>query len=111
MMINKSDYYPIKIIYKNEMTSLIFLEDKEQQIEFGNYLKMKINNINFEDVHEIKEEIGNRHFGFVKKCINKKKYAVKIIDKQKLDKEDFEFIMHEKNYMKLIKHQNIVSLV
>ena len=114
MNINKGSYYPIKIIYKNEMTSLIFFEDKDSQMEFGNYLKIKINNINFEDVYEIKEEIGQGHFAVVKKCINKKnkkEYAVKIIDKQKLDKEDFKFIMHEKNYMKIIKHPNIVSLV
>ena len=114
MNINKGAYYPIKIIYKNEMTSLIFFEDKDSQMEFGNYLKNKINNINFEDIYEIKEEIGQGHFAVVKKCINKKnkkEYAVKIIDKQKLDREDFKFIMHEKNYMKIIKHPNIVSLV
>ena len=83
-------------------------------MEFGNYLKININNINFEDKYEIKEEIGQGHFAVVIKCLdkkNKKEYAVKIINKQKLDKEDFEFIMHEKNYMKIIKHPNIVSLV
>ena len=114
MTINKSAYYPIKIIYKNEMVSLLFFDDKESQNEFGNYLKININNINFEDKYEIKEEIGQGHFAVVKKCLdkkNKKEYAVKIINKQKLDKEDFEFIMHEKNYMKIIKHPNIVSLV
>ena len=114
MTINKNAYYPIKIIYKNEMVSLLFFDDKESQMEFGNYLKININNINFEDKYEIKEEIGQGHFAVVIKCLdkkNKKEYAVKIINKQKLDKEDFKFIMHEKNYMKIIKHPNIVSLV
>jgi serine/threonine protein kinase len=114
MNINKGSYYPIKIIYKNEMTSLIFFEDKDSQIEFGNYLKIKINNINFEDVYEIKEEIGQGHFAVVKKCIEKntgKEYAVKIITKQKLKKKDLDLIIHEKNYMKLIKNPNIVSLI
>ena len=84
MTINKNAYYPIKIIYKNEMVSLLFFDDKESQMEFGNYLKININNINFEGKYEIKEEIGQGHFAVVIKCLdkkNKKEYAVKIINK------------------------------
>jgi len=33
------------------------------------------------------------------------------VDKQKLDSKDLGYIIHEKNYMKLIKHPNIVSLI
>ena len=112
--INKIIYYPIKIIYKNDIMNLLFFDDKDAQIEFGNNLKISINNINFEDRYEIKEEIGQGHFAVVKKCIDKesrKEYAVKIIDKQKMEKKDIELIMQEKNYMKIIKHPNIVSLV
>ena len=88
--INKCVYYPIKIIFKNDLMNLLFFDDKETQIEFGNNLKICINNINFEDKYEIKEEIGEGHFAVVKKCINKnnnKEYAVKIIDKQKMEKK------------------------
>ena len=112
--INKCIYYPIKIIYKNDIMTLLFFDEKDTQIEFGNNLKICINNENFEDKYEIKEEIGEGHFAVVKKCINKnnkKEYAVKIIDKQKLEKKDIELIMQEKNYMKIIKHPNIVSLI
>ena len=56
--INKCVYYPIKIIFKNDLMNLLFFDDKETQIEFGNNLKICINNINFEDKYEIKEEIG-----------------------------------------------------
>ena len=114
MYINKCIYYPIKVIYKNDLMSVIFFEDKETQMEFGNNLKININNINFEDKYEIGDVIGEGHFATVKKCVNKKskkEYAVKIIDKQKLEKKDIGFIMHEKNYMKIIKHPNIVSLI
>ena len=114
IIINKCSYYPIKIIYKNDMMCVLFFEEKESQIEFGNNLKININNINFEDKYEIGEEIGEGHFAVVKKCLNKKnkkEYAVKIINKQKLQKKDLGFIIHEKNYMKIIKHPNIVSLV
>ena len=112
--VNKLIYYPIKVIYKNDLMSIIFFEDKETQIEFGNNLKININNINFEDKYEIRDIIGEGHFATVKKCINKnngKEYAVKIIDKQKLEKKDIGYIMQEKNYMKIIKHPNIVSLI
>ena len=112
--INKCIYYPIKIIYKNDIMTLLFFDEKDTQIEFGNNLKICINNENFEDKYQIKEEIGEGHFAVVKKCINKnnkKEYAVKIIDKQKLEKKDIELIMQEKNYMKIIKHPNIVSLI
>ena len=112
--INRISYYPIKIIYKNDKMSILFFEDKETQIEFGNNLKININNCNFEDKYEIGDEIGEGHFAVVKKCVNKennKEYAVKIINKQKLDKKDIGFIMQEKNYMKIVKHPNIVSLI
>ena len=107
-------FYPIKILYKNSLMSIIFLEDKESQIKFGNKLKININNNNFEDKYETKEKLGEGHFAIVKKCIEKqsgKEYAVKIISKQKLGKIDMDLIIQEKNYMRLINHPNIVCLV
>ncbi len=112
--INKFVYYPIKIIYRNKGASFLLFEEKEAQIEFGNHLKKNINNMNFEEQYETKETIGEGHFAVVKKCIEKKsgkEYAVKIIAKQKLVKSDLDLIIQEKNYMKLIKHPNIVSLI
>jgi serine/threonine protein kinase len=94
--------------------SFLLFEEKETQIEFGKQLKMNIDNTNFEDKYETKETIGEGNFAVVKKCIEKKSgkiYAVKIISKNKLSKKDFDLINHEKNYMKLIKHPNIVSLI
>lgn len=107
-------FYPIKIIYKNSLMSILFFEDKESQIKFGNKLKININNNNFTDKYETKENLGEGHFAVVKKCIEKqsgKEFAVKIISKQKLEKADMDLIIQEKNYMKLIKHPNIVHLV
>ena len=37
-------------------------------------------------------------------------YAVKIINKSNIKTKHFEFIRLEKSYLKLIKHQNIISL-
>jgi tRNA A-37 threonylcarbamoyl transferase component Bud32 len=111
---NKCIYYPITIIHRNKEMSFLLFEEKETQIEFGKQLKMNIDNTNFEDKYETKETIGEGNFAVVKKCIEKKSgkiYAVKIISKNKLSKKDFDLINHEKNYMKLIKHPNIVSLI
>ena len=112
--LNENIFYPIKIIYKNSLMSIIFLEDKESQIKFGNKLKININNNNFVDKYETKEKLGEGHFAVVKKCIEKqsgKEYAVKIISKQKLGKIDMDLTIQEKNYMRLINHPNIVCLV
>ena len=112
--VNKIIYYPIKIIYVNNVMSVVFFEDKEDQIEFGNILKLNIGNKNYNDEFEDKEKLGEGHFGVVKKCTEKKsgkEYAVKIISKKNLMKEDLELIIQEKNYMKLIKHPNIVGLI
>ena len=50
---------------------VLFFEEKESQIEFGNNLKININNINFEDKYEIGEEIGEGHFAVSFKRIEK----------------------------------------
>jgi doublecortin-like kinase 1/2 len=50
----------------------------------------------------------------VKRCIEKstgKEYAVKIMNKNKIKKRDLQFLIQERNYMMLIKHPNIVSLI
>ncbi len=67
-----------------------------------------------EDYFEFKEKIGEGHFGVVKKCIEKssgKEYAVKIMNKNKIKESDLSFLIQERNYMCLIKHPNIVSLI
>ena len=50
----------------------------------------------------------------MKRCIEKstgKEYAVKIMNKNKIKKQDLQFLIQERNYMVLIKHPNIVSLI
>jgi len=57
--------------------------------------------------------LGEGHFGKVYRCKNKKSeeiYAVKIIDKTKLKPNDLELIRQEKNFLTLIKHEDIISL-
>ena len=59
------------------------------------------------------QEVGEGHFGKVFKCKNKKTndiFAVKLITKFKLNSIDLQLVRQEKNYLKLIKHENIISL-
>ena len=112
--ISKYTFYPIKFIFYNRSYSLIYFEDKEKQLKFGKYCEEKTNFIKFDNLYEIKDKIGEGHFGVVKTCIEKetgKEYAVKIMNKNKIKEKDFQLVLQERNFMSLIKHPNIVSLI
>ena len=112
--ISKYTYYPIKFINYNKSFCLIYFEDNEKRNLFLKKCEENTSYIKIEDLFEFKEKIGQGSFGLVRKCIEKntgKEYAVKIMDKNKIKKKDLQFIIQERNYMILIKHPNIVSLV
>ena len=112
--ISKYTYYPIKFINYNKSFCLIYFEDIEKRNLFLKKCEENTSYIKIEDLFEFKEKIGQGNFGLVRKCIEKntgKEYAVKIMDKNKIKKKDLQFIIQERNYMILIKHPNIVSLV
>ena len=112
--VSKYTFYPIKFIYNNGSYSIIYFLDQEKQIKFAKKLEENINYIKIEDKYEIKDKIGQGHFGVVKKCIEKstgKEYAVKIMNKTKLKEKDLQLVIKERNYISLIKHPNIVSLI
>ena len=112
--ISKYTYYPIKFINYNKSFCLIYFEDNEKRNLFLKKCEENTSYIKIEDLFEFKEKIGQGNFGLVRKCIEKntgKEYAVKIMDKNKIKKNDLQFIIQERNYMILIKHPNIVSLV
>ena len=112
--ISKYTYYPIKFINYNKSFCLIYFEDNEKRNLFLKKCEENTSYIKIEDLFEFKEKIGQGNFGLVRKRIEKntgKEYAVKIMDKNKIKKKDLQFIIQERNYMILIKHPNIVSLV
>ena len=112
--ISKYTYYPIKFINYNKSFCLIYFEDNEKRNLFLKKCEENTSYIKIEDLFEFKEKIDQGNFGLVRKCIEKntgKEYAVKIMDKNKIKKKDLQFIIQERNYMILIKHPNIVSLV
>jgi tRNA A-37 threonylcarbamoyl transferase component Bud32 len=112
--IGKYTYYPIKFINYNRSFCEVYFEEQEKQKIFAKKCEESTNFLRIEEFFEFKEKIGAGHFGVVKKCIEKssgKEYAVKIMNKNKIKEKDLNFLIQERNYMCLIKHPNIVSLV
>jgi len=112
--VSKYSYYPIKFINYNNSFYILYLEEQEKQKLFANKCKEEINFLKIEDLYEFKEKIGEGHFGTVKRCIEKKsgeEYAVKIMYKNKIKPQDLDLVFKERNYLCLIKHPNIVSLI
>ena len=112
--ISKYIYFPIKFINYNQSFCLIYFEEQDKRQLFVKKCEENTSYTKIEDHFEFKEKIGEGHFGVVKICIEKntgKEYAVKIMDKNKIKKKDLQFLIQERNYMVLIKHPNIVSLI
>ena len=111
---SKYIYYPIKFINYNLSFCLLYFEEQEKRNFFAKKCDENTHYEKIEDFFEFKEKIGEGHFGLVKRCIEKstgKEYAVKIMNKNKIKKKDLQFLIQERNYMVLIKHPNIVSLI
>ena len=112
--VGKYTYYPIKFINYNRSFCILYFEEHEKQKLFAKKCEEITNFLKIEDLFEMKDKIGEGHFGLVKKCIEKssgKEYAVKIMNKNKIKEKDLYFLIQERNYMCLIKHPNIVSLI
>ena len=65
------------------------------------------------DHYELKDKIGEGRFSNVYKGINKKdnlEYAVKVIEKFKLSREEKLMLSHETEIMKLLNHSCIIKL-
>jgi len=112
-IIRKTNYYTVNITFENgKVKKLYFTNDNICQ-SFSLSIKNAINDYNFYDFYDVMKELGEGHFGKVCRCKNKKNgehYAVKILNKTKLSHNDLNLVRREKNYLKLIKHENIVSL-
>ena len=112
--ISKYIYYPIKFINYNQSFCLVFFEEQEKRNLFIKKCEENTSYTRIEDLYEFKEKLGAGHFGVVKRCIDKrsgKEYAVKIMTKNKIKDKDLKFLIQERNYLLLIKHPNIVSLI
>lgn len=67
----------------------------------------------FDDIYDIKEELGKGAFSIVKRCVNKKTgaaYAAKIINKRRLTAREVLKLEKEERICRALKHANIVQL-
>ena len=111
--INGINYYTITISFNNNRINKLYFINEKQCQDFSKRIKKSIKSLDFEEQYELLDKVGHGHFGKVYKCRNKLSgqiYAVKIINKKEVNIRDLELITQEKNYLKLIKHSNIISL-
>ena len=113
-IINNTTYFTININFfsSNSVNKLYFIKEADCT-SFAKKIKKAIHDLNFEDFYELKEELGYGSFAKVCKCKSKnsgKLYAIKIINKSNLKKDDLELIFKERSYLNLIKHPNIIGL-
>ena len=112
-LIGKNNYFTINITFENNLVKKLFFSKENIRQSFSLSLKNSINDFNFYDYYDTINELGEGHFGKVMKCRNKKNgeyFAVKIINKTKLNRSDLNLIRQEKNFLELIKNENIISL-
>ena len=112
-IVNNTKYFTINITFYNNSVSKLYFLNEQICKNFMKKIKNSIKSFNFEEHYEMLENLGNGHFGKVNKCKNKSSgeiYAVKVINKLDIKLIDLELIEQEKNYLKLIKHPNILSL-
>jgi len=112
---NNTNYYTINITFftNNFVNKLYFLEE-DICLNFAKKIKESINDLDFNDYYELNDKLGQGHFATVNKCkkkISGEIYAVKIINKEELKPIDLDLIQQEKNYLSLLKHPNILSLI
>ena len=111
--VGKNSYYTIIITFENNIVKKLFFSSENICLNFSLSIKNSIKDYSFYDYYELMQEVGEGHFGKVFKCKNKKTndiFAVKLITKFKLNSIDLQLVRQEKNYLKLIKHENIISL-
>ncbi|KAL4240955.1 Calcium/calmodulin-dependent protein kinase type II subunit delta [Mactra antiquata] len=67
----------------------------------------------FNDIYELKEELGKGAFSIVRRCVQKStglEFAAKIINTKKLSARDHQKLEREARICRLLKHPNIVRL-
>ena len=111
--VGKTSYFTIIITFENNLVKKLFFTSENICQNFSVSIKNSIKDYSFYDNYELMQELGEGHFGKVCKCKSKKTndiYAVKLINKIKLNSIDLQLVRQEKNYLKLIKNENIISL-
>ena len=111
--LSNNNYFTINITFNNNLVNKLYFLNEKICENFSKKIKESIKSYDFEEHYDLMETLGHGHFGKVSKCRNKTNgqiFAVKIINKLEIKVVDLELIQQEKNFLKLIKHKNILSL-
>lgn len=114
--IYKYNFSTVVISFNENKTFSLLFENSETRDKWLKAAKKEIQNEDITDYYKIEDTVfGKGHDGEVKLCIKKstgEKYAVKIINKDKLKlSEDYELLLREIELMKIIKHKNVINLL
>lgn len=107
--------FGIEIIYsENPRQSRIFYaSSKHDRDRWYSVLKHNAGVNNIEDFYELGPIIGEGRFSIVREGVckaNRKQYAIKIIDKNKVEDADKESLTTEIAILKLMDHPNVINL-
>ncbi|KAK6171562.1 hypothetical protein SNE40_019722 [Patella caerulea] len=110
----------IVVCYFNEtFTGLVYALPKREisrVTEAGNLafiMAGQTSLVKFNDIYELKEELGKGAFSIVRRCVQKAsglEFAAKIINTKKLSARDHQKLEREARICRLLKHSNIVRL-
>jgi serine/threonine protein kinase len=96
----------------SKVGKIVKSEDLKSIITFNLYYLIDINNIIGN--YRLEKTIGEGTFGKVKLGLHlptEEQVAIKILEKDKIqDKEDLDRITREINFLKKLKHQNIIKI-
>ncbi|MCQ2821619.1 MAG: serine/threonine-protein kinase, partial [archaeon] len=113
-VINATTYYPANIDFSSKYSFILLFDKEFNRDEWVENISTEIGYREIEDYYEIgKNVIGKGGFGEVRTCNSKQtreEYAVKMLDKDKLQRGESELILSEISIMQLIVHKNIVRL-
>ena len=112
MIFEGKKFYSFIIIFPSKERKYYVIDEKE----YKNWLisiRKAVGYSNLSDIYEIKEVLGKGKFGLVRLGIhkeNKRKVAIKIINKKLVSSFDLEQVKTEIEILKIAQHPNIIRL-
>jgi serine/threonine-protein kinase SIK3 len=106
-------YHSFQIINRNDVTTF-YHKSENKVLTWVGKINKNLNNRDIKDYYEIGNTIGTGSYGHVKLIHSKysnDRYAVKCIDKTKLDNDNLLRIYREIEFLKICKHPNIIEYI
>ena len=112
-ILNNIIYYSFSLIFPKK-TRTYYCDKKEEFLHWKQHLKCAINYSNILEIYKITTEIGQGGFSSVKLAVNKvtnQKFAVKILNKNKLSSQMLEYSRTEIEILRICQFPYIIKFV